>query len=81
MRSRHVARLRQDELSMHLIRFRRHDAVQVGVVRDGQISVLPVPTLAELLALPLAELRTSSRPASATTPRWTRSRCSRRSTG
>ena len=42
---------------MHLIRFRRHDAVQVGVVRDGRISVLPVPTLAELLALPLTGLR------------------------
>ena len=42
---------------MHLIRFRRHDTVQVGVVRDGHISVLPVPTLAELLALPLAQLR------------------------
>ena len=42
---------------MHLIRFRRHDAIQVGVVRDGHISVLPVPTLASLLTVPLAQLR------------------------
>jgi 2-dehydro-3-deoxy-D-arabinonate dehydratase len=42
---------------MHLIRFRRNDSVQVGVVRDRHVSVLPVPTLAALLALPLTELR------------------------
>jgi 2-dehydro-3-deoxy-D-arabinonate dehydratase len=42
---------------MHLIRFRWQDTVHVGVVRDGRVSVLPVPTLADLLALPLAQLR------------------------
>lgn len=46
---------------MHIVRYRSgQDAPQVGVLRDGSITPLSgTATMADLLALPLAELRTT----------------------